>query len=113
MDINSIGRLEYNEDAEFELHMDNGEIINISKILDDIYSPTSLKDSQVYISVMKGEVILFNEDGALVKKKDEHGIISYHVCGENLDLCLFKNTEKILEIIVKKKGKCLKYGKVS
>jgi len=112
LDINAIGKLEYNDDCEFELHMDNGVIINITNILDDIYSPTSLKDSQVWVKIMKGEVILFDEDGALTRRVDKDGIESYFICGNNLDLEMFDHTEEFLEIVIKR-GNMLKNGKIS
>ena len=94
------GQLIYNDNAEFELEDETG-IINISNLLDGIHSAKQ----QAYIRITKGSSLLFEEDGAIIKKQDKDGIISNFVCGNNLDLLLFNNTDEVLQIIIKKRRK--------
>ena len=101
--MNFFGELIYNDDAEFEIYNDTG-IINISKLLESIYE----KQGQAYIKVMRANSILFEEDGKVCKKIDKDGINSIHVCGMNLDLVLFENTDEILDIEIRQRGKLKK-----
>lgn len=98
--MNLYGQLIYNDNAEFELEDETG-IINISNLLDGIYNAKQ----QAYIRITKGSSLLFEEDGAIIKKQDKDGIISNFVCGNNLDLLLFNNTDEVLQIIIKKRRK--------
>jgi hypothetical protein len=107
------GKLIMNDDGQFELETYDDGVVNITKILDGIYSPTSLKDSQVYVKVNRGNGgILFEEDGGLVKKIDKDGVNSYHICGNNIDLLMFNHTEEALEITIEK-GNYIGYGRNS
>ena len=98
--MNLYGQLIYNDNAEFELEDETG-IINISNLLDGIYNAKQ----QAYIRITKGSSLLFEEDGAIIKKQDSDGIVSNFVCGNNLDLLLFNNTDEVLQIIIKKRRK--------
>lgn len=94
------GQLTYNDNAEFELEDETG-VINISNLLDGIYNTKE----QAYIKITRKSSLLFEEDGAILKREDRDGIISNFVCGNNLDLLLFNNTDEILEIEIKKRRK--------
>lgn len=107
------GLLDINDFGQFILKNVDSGVINVTGILDEIYNPDSLKDSQVEVKVFKGDKLLFDEDGALVKKIDTDGINSYHICGNNLDLLLSNYTEENLAIDINKRGNSLKYGNIS
>ncbi len=96
------GKLIYNDNAEFELRDETG-FINITKMLDDIFD-SGLKP-QVYVKVMKGTSLLFEEDGLLTICRDEDGVDSFYICGLNLDKLMFYNTEEALEITIIKREK--------
>ena len=101
--INQTGLLlTYNDHAEFELHNEKG-FLNITKILDESYN--SEENILVYMNVMKvgSDRSIFEEDGGLTKKVDTDNILSYHICGNNLDHVLFYNTDEILDIEMKVK----------
>ena len=98
--MNLYGQLIYNDNAEFELEDETG-IINISNLLDGIHSAKE----QIYIRITKGSSLLFEEDGAVMKKVDKDGIVSNFVCGNNLDLLLFNNTDEVLQIVIRKRRK--------
>ena len=101
--MNLCGRLEYNDDAEFEIDdYDSIKIINISKILESIYNS---EDKCTYVKISKGGLIIFEEDGGLVKKIDNQGVLSFFICGVNLDLILFNNTNEIVEFTINTKRK--------
>lgn len=101
--FSGVGTLKYNDNAEYELHMDNGKVINITGILDEAYDENILVYIKI-INILKDKII-FEEDGKLTKKKDSDGIFSYHVCGMNLDYLLFYNTDEKLDITIKVKVK--------
>jgi hypothetical protein len=96
------GKLIYNDDAQFEIHNGN-EIINITEILDNIF------DSQlrplVYVKVMKGDSLLFEEDGGIFINTDRFGINCFYICGMNLDSLLLNHENENLEITIKYEGK--------
>ena len=94
------GQLIYNDNAEFELEDETG-IINISNLLDGIHSAKE----QIYIRITKGSSLLFEEDGSIIRKQDSDGILSNFVCGNNLDLLLFNNTDEVLQIVIRKRRK--------
>jgi hypothetical protein len=96
------GKLIMNDDGEFELDTER-EIINISKLLDGIYNTGS--KPQIYIKIEKFGRLLFEEDGLLVKKKDEQNVESYFICGMNLSKLLFYETDEALEVVIKER-KC-------
>ncbi len=95
------GILKYNDNADFELHIDSGQVVNITGILDEAYAENILVYAKV-VRVLEG-VILFEEDGRLEKRFDSDGILSYHICGLNLDHLLFYNTDDILDITIEVK----------
>lgn len=108
------GILKYNDIADFELHMDDGKVVNITGILDEAYGDNILVYAKV-VRVLEG-VILFEEDGKLCKKLDSDGIMSYHICGMNLDHLLFYNTDDIIDITLEVKVRNRerkKYGEYS
>ena len=110
-DFTSIGKLIMNDDGEFELH-NAMSIVNISKVLDNIFA-SQLKPL-VYVKIMKnGTSLLMEEDGGLFSHMDDQKVESYFVCGVNLSKLLFYNTGEKLEFIVKKRGNSLKYGNIS
>lgn len=94
------GQLIMNDEAEFELHTED-DIINISRLLDGVY----YAKEQAYIKVVKNGKLLFEEDGGIAKKMDDDGILSSFVCGVNLDLLLFNNTDEVLDITIRKRRK--------
>lgn len=100
------GLLIMNDNGEFELKSDNS-IINISKLLDEIYNTNS--KPQVYIKIMKFGRLLFEEDGGLFLRKDNQSVDSYFICGENLSKLLFYETDEELEVIIKER-KCSNNG---
>jgi len=110
MDKTFNGTLIYNENGQFEIHNGN-EIINITEILDNIF------DSQlrplVYVKVMKGDSLLFEESGGLFINTDKFGINCFYICGMNLDLLLLNHENEFLEITIKYKGKLRNNGKKS
>ena len=104
------GTLIYNEDGQFEMH-DSNKIINITEILDNIF------DSQlrplVYVKVMKGDSLLFEENGGLFINIDRFGINCFYICGLNLDLLLLNHENEFLEITIRNEGKSRYNGKKS
>lgn len=107
-EINLLGLLDMNDDGEFELEDEIG-IVNITKLLESIHTSKKL----VYIEIMRGNSLIFQEDGSVLKKLDKDGIMSFHVCGVNLDFILFYNTGEILEITLKKRGNIRNNGNKS
>lgn len=106
-----IGKFNMNDNGEFELHTEVG-IVNISQVLDNIFE--SQLRPLVYVKIMKnGTSLLMEEDGGLFLHTDDQKVESYFVCGVNLSKLLFYNTGEKLEINIIKRGKTLKYGKVS
>ncbi len=108
------GILKYNDNADFELHMDGGKVVNITGILDEAYGDNIL----VYAKIIKAleSRIIFEEDGKLCKKLDSDGVLSYHICGMNLDHLLFYNTDDIIDITIEVKVRDRerqKYGEYS
>lgn len=96
------GKLDMNDDGEFELHNETG-IINISKMLDGIYE-SQLKPL-VYIKIEKEGHLLIEEDGGLLLHTDSQKVESYFVCGINISKELFYNTDEFLSITIKKGNK--------
>lgn len=96
-----------NDNGEFELENETG-IVNISQLLDGIYSS---QNKLIYVEIIKDGSILFQEDGGLTKKIDKDGINSFHICGMNLDLVLFNNTGEYLDITIQER-KSKVYGKI-
>lgn len=107
-EINLFGLLTMNDDGEFELEDETG-IVNITKLLENIYTLKEL----VYIKIMRGSSLIFQEDGSVLKKLDKDGIMSFHVCGANLDFILFYNAGETLEITLKKRGNIRNNGNKS
>ena len=104
------GTLIYNDNAQFEIHNGN-EIINITEILDNIFS-SQLKPL-VYVRVMKGNSLLFEEDGGIFINTDKFGVNCFCICGMNLDLLLLNHTGERLEITIKYERNSRNYGKKS
>lgn len=89
------GKLIYNPIAEYELVYPGG-MVNISSLLSKVYySPINNK---IHIKIMNGSKTLFNEEGYLLMKKDMDDIYSFHVNGNNLELVLFENTDKYIDV---------------
>ncbi len=109
--INILGKLDMDDNGEFIVYIEDNQIINITNILDDIF--TSQLRPQVYVKLMRGSVIIFEEDGQLVKNIDKDKVDSFYICGENLDYKLFYNTDEILEISIIKRGNSRYNGKKS
>lgn len=94
-----IGKFDMNDDGEFELHTEMG-IVNISKILDNIF--TSQLRPQIDIKIYKNGQLLFDEQGGLFSHLDEQKVESFWVCGVNLSKLMFYNTgENNMEISIK------------
>jgi hypothetical protein len=95
-----IGTLCYNDNAEYEIHInmnsDNQiQVFNLSSLLDRVYKTKSI----IGIHILDGSKTLFNEKSKLYKTKDEFNIDSYFILGSNLEQILFDNTDKNLEFI--------------
>jgi hypothetical protein len=99
-EINLFGLLDMNDDGEFELEDEIIGKVNITKLLESIHTSKTL----VYVEIMRGNSLIFQEDGSVLKKKDKDGIMSFHICGANLDYILFYNTGEVLEITLKQRG---------
>lgn len=98
------------ESGEFEIVTENGAV-NVSKILDNIFD-SGLRP-QVYVKIMRGGSLIFEEDGMITFCRDKQGVDSYHICGLNLSKLLWNSTEEYLEIIIRR-GNGNKYnGKTS
>lgn len=106
------GKLQMTDDeaGEFEIVTETGTV-NVSSILDNIFD-SSLRP-QIYIKVMRGNALIFEEDGLVTFCRDKQGVDSFFVCGLNLDKVLWDNTENNLEICIKKRGNTSKYGNIS
>jgi len=87
------------ESGEFEIVTENGTV-NVSKILDNIFD-SGLRP-QVYIKILRGGSLIFEEDGMITFCRDKQGVDSYFVCGLNLSKVLWDNTGEWLEIILKR-----------
>ena len=90
------GILDYNENADYVLESTQGSF-NISSILNKVYYADT---NSISVKIMDGCKTLFNEEGNIYLKKDQFGIYSYHIDGENLEQKLFNNTGKELEITI-------------
>jgi hypothetical protein len=105
------GKLQMTDDetGEFEIVTENGTV-NVSSILDNIFD-SGLRP-QVYVKVMRGNVLIFEESGGLFYCRDKQGVDSYMICGMNLDKTLWDNTGECLEITIKRERKMKDlYGK--
>jgi len=96
-----LGKLAYNDDGDYEIQNEDGLVFNLSKVLDYIY--TSKLSNQIYLKIMDGYKILFNESSILYKNKNAYGegkySYSYFIEGNGkLEDILFDNTDKTLEI---------------
>ena len=87
------------ESGEFEIVTETGTV-NVSKILDNIFD-SGLRP-QVYVKILRGGSLIFEESGGLLLCRDRQGVDSYFVCGLNLSKLLWDNTEEWLEIILKR-----------
>lgn len=99
--INQSGALIYNEDAEFEIHSEDGSVCLLTKILNHLHK----NDALVRVVIVKNGKLLFDEDGGLVKKKDQDGVEGYFICGANLDYLLFYNTDEHIDITIRSRLK--------
>lgn len=97
-----------NEKGEFELETET-RVVNISQLLDNIFE--SALRPQVYIRIMRGNSLIFEESGGLLLNRDEQKVESYFVCGLNLSKTLWNNTNEFLEIIIKQEGRNRYNGK--
>jgi hypothetical protein len=101
----------YNDLAEYEIHFSNG-YINISNILNRVYNSNN---NYIEIKIMNCCKLIYNEKGNLLKRKDNNGILSYHINGCNLDLAMFNNVDEDLEITIyaeaEETGDKYSYGK--
>jgi hypothetical protein len=102
MENTYFGKLIYNDNGEFEIHTDT-KIINITKILNDIFD-SGLRPL-VYIKVMMGDKLLFEESGGLFINIDKFGINCFYICGLNLDALLLDYENEVLEITIKRERK--------
>lgn len=92
--------LDLNDYGEFILESSDNTI-NISKILDNIYKQDN---KLVYIEVRRDGKLIFEEDGGLVLREDDQGVLSYFVCSMNLSKLLFYETENYLDIEIVQRG---------
>lgn len=99
------GKLQMTDDqtGEFEIVTEYGKVINVSRILDNIFESTLRP--QVYVKIMRGNSLIFEESGGLLLNRDEQKVESYFVCGLNLSKTLWNNTNEYLEIIIKQEGR--------
>lgn len=106
------GQLIMNDDGEFELETEY-ETVNISQLLDKIYS--SHTKQLIYVKIIKsGNILLFEEDGGLFFRRDDQDLDSYFICGNNLSKLLFYNTDNNINIIIKVRDReRQKYGEYS
>lgn len=102
MDLYGHLKISDNDDGDFELHTED-EIINITKLLDEIHA--SQTKPQVFVRIMKNGRVLYEEDGLIVKKLDDQRVMSHFICGLNLSKLLWENTGEELEIEIKKVNK--------
>jgi len=109
--MNILGKLDIDDNGEFIVHIEDNQIVNISKILDNIFE--SQLRPQVDIKIFKNGRLLFDEQGGLFLHTDNQKVESYFVCGVNLSKLLFYNTEEFLEITIKNEGKSRYNGKKS
>ena len=96
------GKLDMNDNGEFIIHIETGTV-NISKILDDIF--TSQLRPLVYVKIYRNGKLIFEEDGGLFLNTDDQKVQSYFVCGNNLSKCLFYETDNFLEITINQRRK--------
>lgn len=99
-----------NEKGEFEIETET-RVVNISQLLDNIFE--SALRPQVYIRIMRGNSLIFEESGGLLLCRDRQGVDSYHICGLNLSKLLWDNTEEYIEIIIRRGNGNRNYGKTS
>jgi len=102
MDKTFNGKLDMDDNGEFIIHTETG-IVNISKILDDIFN--SQLRPLVYVKIYKNGKLIFEEDGGLFLHTDDQKVQSYFVCSMNLSKLLFYETDNFLEITIKQRRK--------
>ncbi|HZK00292.1 MAG TPA: hypothetical protein VFC79_09800 [Tissierellaceae bacterium] len=92
------GKLVYGDRAEYLIHMNDNTVFNLSLLLDQIYYAP--KTYHLHIRIMDGCKTLYNEDGGLYLAPITRGFYSYHICANDLESCLFENTDKVLTIFI-------------
>lgn len=90
------GKLVYNDDGDYEIHLEDGCIFNLSKALRTVYYHQ--ENNHINIEIMNGNKVLFNEDGVLYKMRDQHQLYSYFISSTNLEEVLFFNTNENIEV---------------
>ena len=95
------GKLVYGDKAEYLIYMNDDKVFNLSLLLDQIYYAP--KTYHLHIKIMDGCKTLFNEDGGLYLAPIAKGFYSYHICSNDLESCLFENTDKELTFLIESK----------
>lgn len=95
MTIEVIGKLVYNDDGKYELHIEDGVLCLTDILTEAYYSDVS---NRVSLRIMEGNKILFQEDSNIYKKPNDYGIYSYYITGNDLETKLFDNTDKTVEV---------------
>lgn len=92
------GKLEYNDDALYEIHSPGGVVHNISRLLNKVY----LADNNyIEFKIMDGCKTIFSELGNLkFKNNPDNGLYDYYIDVYNLEEVLFNHTGEFLEITV-------------
>lgn len=92
------GRLEFNQNAEYEVHDPGGYIYNISKLLNKVY----LADNNyIEFRIMDRCKIVFAELGRLKRNVNiENGLEGYFIDVYDLDSALFDNCSRLVEIAI-------------
>lgn len=97
MTIEVVGKLVYNDDGKYELHMADG-ILCLSDILAEAYY--SAASNHINLQIMDRDKILFQENDIIYRKPNQYGVYSYFIAGNDLETVLFDNTDKIVEVKV-------------
>ena len=90
------GKLKLKDDEYEYILIDGDKTKNITEIIGQAYQQVKKPIVSVIITI-NGRVA-FSESGFLAHKKDNLGIYSYFILGENLDEFLFNHTDKYMEI---------------
>ena len=92
------GKLEYNEDAKYEIQSSKGYVYNITKLLDEVYHANN---NYIEFKIMDGCKTIFTEQGKLKRYVNiDNGLEGYFIDVYDLESALFDNCGRLVEIAI-------------
>ena len=88
------GKLIYNDEAQYELHTNSGEIFNITKALDNVYySDINACGVSIFYNGRK----IIDRFGTLLRKQYEDRLYDYHIDDIDVDNILFYLVDAVID----------------